>query len=115
MNAGLILVGLAAGMLGAAAGVAHADPGLSDADQQLVDLLARHDVRNSYGPAAMVEDGHEVCAALDGFTFDQEVMRILATNLDPDHAVYFERLSGETYCPARAADTGSPVTPGPAL
>ena len=49
----------------------------------------------------MVED---VCAALDGFTFEEAVGRIrLATNLDPEHAAYFVQLSRDTCCPETRA------------
>lgn len=76
---------------------AHADPAT---DRAYVQQLARHGIRNRYGPAVMVDDGHEVCAALAGFSFAEEVARIgLATDLDGPHAVYFVRLSRETYCP----------------
>ncbi|EJO87056.1 hypothetical protein MCOL_V219211 [Mycobacterium colombiense CECT 3035] len=97
---------LSLGGLLAGAGVAHADPGLSPADQQYVRELAEHGIRNQYGAAVMVEDGREVCAALDGFTFPEEVGRIrLTTNLDGPHAVYFVQLSHDTYCPERSART----------
>jgi hypothetical protein len=106
MNARLIAVTVG-GLLASGAGVAHADTGLSPADVQFVRELAGHGIRNSYGPAQMVKDGREVCAALDGFTFDQEVGRIrLATNLDGPHAAYFVELSRDTYCPDPAVSTG---------
>jgi len=80
-----------------AAGVAHAAP-----SDEFVSRLARHGIRNTEGPAQMVQDGHEVCEALDRFSFAEEVARIrAATNLDPEHAAYFVRLSRDTYCPRK--------------
>ncbi|MGV0066982.1 DUF732 domain-containing protein [Mycobacterium colombiense] len=105
MKARLVLL-LVLGGLVAGAGVAHADPGLSPADVQFVRELAGHGIRNTDGPTVMVADGREVCAALEGFTFAEEVGRIrLTTNLDGPHAVYFVQLSHDTYCPERSART----------